>query len=252
MRALDRLIGAVTHRDVDLYTLLGASVLLLGVELWAQNWTTALFAATLGAFALSMVRLRHDVGTMSEERSGLASIFLDKTPADVISSMKNAKDLLLIGVSLDRTLRNAYTPLEVFLTQRGRLRVLVVDPRSEWSVRVADRRAYQEHGIGQRRAHIEASIAAFRQLRDRTGGNVEIRVTDDPLTFGATMIDGTEFTGETQIVIQHYSYKKRHATEPNPVFAVRPSDRKWFAEFREELDNLWRDGSLWPEPVNQR
>lgn len=121
MRTLDRFIAAVTHRDGDLYTLLGASVLLLGVDLWAHNWTTALFAGILGAFALSMIRLRHDVGTMSEQRSGLASIFLDRTPADVIQSMKYAKDLLLIGVSLDRTLRNAYTPLETFLNKRGRL-----------------------------------------------------------------------------------------------------------------------------------
>lgn len=125
--------------------------------------------------------------------------------------------------------------------------MLVVDPRSEWSIRVADRRAYQEHGIDQRRAHIEASIASFGQLRERTGGNVEIRVTEDPLTCGATMIDGTELTSETRIVIQHYSYKKGDATEPSPVFAVRP-DREWFAEFREELENLWRDSSLWPEP----
>ena len=70
-------------------------------------------------------------------------------------------------------------------------------------------------------------------------------MTEDPLTFGAIMIDGAELTSETRIVIQHYSYKKRDATEPNPVFVVRPSDREWFEEFREELRNLWRDGTLW-------
>ena len=73
-------------------------------------------------------------------------------------------------------------------------------------------------------------------------------MTEDPLTCGATMIDGTELTSDTRIVIQHYSYKKHDATEPSPVFVVRPSDRVWFAEFREELENLWRDSSLWPEP----
>lgn len=31
---------------------------------------------------------------------------------------------------------------------------------------------------------------------------------------------------------------KRDAREPNPVFVVRPSDEEWFAEFKEELDNL--------------
>jgi hypothetical protein len=245
LKLLEHFVAAIIHRDRDLYALLLFSILLLGVQLWAANWITALFAATLGAFSLSMVRLRQDMGTMTNQRHGLASIFLDRTPADVISSMKSATDLLLIGVSLDRTLRNAYTPLETFLNKRGRLRVLVVNPKSEWPIKVADRRAYHEHGIEQRRAHIEASIRSFCELRERTSGNVEIRVTEDPLTFGATMIDGSSVTSETRIVIQHYSYKKRDAIEPNPVFVVRPSDREWFTNFQEELENLWRDGTLW-------
>jgi hypothetical protein len=159
--------------------------------------------------------------------------------------LREANDLLLVGVSLDRTLRNAYTPLETFLSRGGRLRVLVVDPRVEWSIRIADRRAYQEHGIDQRRKHIESSIEAFRQLESRTGGEVTIKVTDDPLTFGATMIDALKPSGQTRIVVQHYSYKKRQATEPNPVFVVKPSDGQWFLDIREEIENLWRDGRSW-------
>jgi hypothetical protein len=46
----------------------------------------------------------------------------------------------------------------------------------------------------------------------------------------------------TRIVIQHYSYKKREAREPNPVFVLYPRDAEWFAEFREEIENLWSDG----------
>jgi len=246
MSFLDRFIAAVTHNDRDLYALFFASIFLLVVQLWAGQWTTALFAGTLGSFALSLVRLRHDVGTISKQRFGLSSVFLDHTPPDVISSFKTAKQLLLIGVSLDRTLRNAYTPLEVFLSNGGKLRVLIVDPRSDWSIRIADKRAYLEHGLEQRRAHIESSIVTFRQLQQRTGGHVEIKVTEDPLTFGATMIDAAEHTSETRIVIQHYSYKKRNAAEPNPVFIVRPADQEWFKEFQEELENLWRDGAASP------
>jgi hypothetical protein len=50
----------------------------------------------------------------------------------------------------------------------------------------------------------------------------------------------------TRIVIQHYSFKKREATEPNPVFVVRPTDEEWFAEFKEELENLWESGTQLP------
>jgi hypothetical protein len=50
----------------------------------------------------------------------------------------------------------------------------------------------------------------------------------------------------SRIVIQHYSFKKREATEPNPVFVVRPTDEEWFAEFKEELENLWESGTQLP------
>lgn len=245
MRILDRIASSLSHRDFDLIGLLALSIGLVGVELWHRNWTTALFAGTLAAFALSMVRLRHDVAVMHQRRSGPASVFMKTTPTDVITSIRNATELLLIGVSLERTLRNAYPALEIFLNRRGKLRVVVVDPRSDWSVQIADRRAYHEQGIEQRRRHIETSIASFLELQRRTNGDVAIRVTRDPLTFGATMIDGTNHTGETRIVIQHYSYKKREATEPNPVFVLRPADEDWFSEFKEELENHWRDAIVW-------
>jgi hypothetical protein len=244
-RVVHRIVGVVTHKDVDLLALFGCALLLVVSDLWGQNWVSALFAGTLAAFAFSMIRLRHDVGVMNASRSGLSSIFLDRTPTDVIDSITVARDLFLVGVSLDRTLRNAYTPIEGFLANGGTLRVLVVDPRSDWSIRIADRRAYQEHGLQQRRNHIEASIAAFLELRQRTRGKLDIRVTDDPLTFGATMIDGQDLTAATRIVVQHYSFKKREASEPNPVFVVRPADQKWFTDFREELETLWRSSTPW-------
>jgi hypothetical protein len=172
----------------------------------------------------------------------LSAVFSDHTPPDVIAAFPQAGSLLLIGVSLDRTIRNAYTQLEKFLRSGGSLRVLVVDPGSEWTVRIADKRAYNEHGLEQRRAHIIASLEQFKQLSARAEREIEIRVTQDPLTFGATMIDGEEHTAQSRIVIQHYSYKKREAAEPNPVFTLEPADGKWFIEFKEELENLWRDG----------
>jgi hypothetical protein len=89
---------------------------------------------------------------------------------------------------------DAYPALEEFLTRGGTLRVLLVDPDSEWTIRIADRRAYQMHGYERRKQHIEASIETFRELKDRTGGEVQVRLTDDPLTFGATMIDGDRHT----------------------------------------------------------
>jgi hypothetical protein len=238
-------IRAVVDRDFDLFALLAAATLLLAVELFNGHWTTALFAGTLGALALSLLRVRHDISTINAGPTGLSSIFLPETPADVLLSYESASELYLVGVSLDRTLRDAYTAIEDFLRRGGSLRVLLVDPNADLAIRVADRRAYHEQGFAHRKGHIEGSIATFADLAARTGGEVQLKVIADPLTFGATMIDGDRGSTETRIVIQHYSFKKREAREPNPVFVVRPTDGVWFGEFREELENLWNAGRDW-------
>jgi hypothetical protein len=241
-RKLRRVISFVTGRDFDLYAILCLGLVLTGVEIGNGSWTTALFAGVLATFAISLLRLRQDVGHLRSGKVGFASVFLHETPSNVPLSFEQASELLLVGVSLDRTLRNAYASLETFLTRQGVLRVLLVDPNAEWAVRTADRRAYQELTPELRKQAIENSITRFQGLREKTQGNVEIRVIDDPLVFGATMIDGDRNTEETRIVIQHYSFKKREAREPNPVFVVRPTDEGWFAEFKEELENLWSHG----------
>lgn len=241
-----RTLNVVLSRDFDLYALLALAALLAVVEIFNAKWTTALFAGILASFALSLIRLRRDIGHIRSGRTGLGSVFLSETPADVALSFEDASELLLIGVSLDRTLRNAYASLETFLMRGGTLRVILVDPNAQEAVRIADRRAYQELTPARRKQNIEASIATFRALEQQFRGNVEIRVIDDPLVFGATMIDGDLNTDETRIIIQHYSFKKRLAREPNPVFVVRPADEGWFGEFKEELENLWSNGSAAP------
>lgn len=240
---LHRILAFLSDRNLDLVTLMALGAILLGVNLWNGHWTTALFAGVLASFALSLIHIRSDLAGIRDERHGLASVFMHESPADLIPSFDRASELLLVGVSLDRSLRDAHTPLENFLARGGSLRVLLVDPESEWSVRIADRRAYHEHGYERRKQHIEASLQTFAELRDRTRGDVTVRLTTDPLTFGATMIDGALGSKHTRIIIQHYSFKKREAKEPNPVFEVRPEDGVWFSEFKEELENLWNSGS---------
>jgi Domain of unknown function (DUF5919) len=235
-------INAVRAEDFDMYVVLALALVLIGVDIWNSNWTLALFAAVLGTFAVTLVRLRRHVGELHSGTVGIGSVFLHETPIEAVEELEGATDVLLMGVSLDRTLRNAYVPIEKFLQRGGRLRVLLVNPENEWAVKTADRRAYFEQGYEQRKDHIDDSIGSFRQLLERTNGDVELRVTDDPLTFGATMIDGELDSRHTRIVIQHYSYKKREAREPNPVFVLYPRDAEWFAEFREEIENLWSDG----------
>ena len=146
-----RLMRLIQDKNGDLIFLSCLSVLLLGVQLWNKQWVSALFAGTLGSFAISLMRIR---GQFAPPVGGVASAFLDVTPSDLPKDFERARDLLLSGVSLDRTIRNSYSYLEAFLAKGGKLRVLLVNPDCEAAVQMADRRAYLEHGVAQRRQHI--------------------------------------------------------------------------------------------------
>jgi Domain of unknown function (DUF5919) len=211
----------------------------VAVQLWNGGWVTALFAAVLGSFALSLVRLRNAFA----RPAGAATVFLDGTPPTLPAEFAKARDVVLVGVSLDRTIRNSVAYLEELLRSGGRLRVLVVNPDCYAAVHIADRRAYLEHGVEQRRQHILFTFDSLKKMGEATGKEIEVRVTDDPLTFGASLVDGPSETRHTQVVIQHYSYKKTTAREPNPVFVLRPADRPWFSEFQGEIDALWNDAA---------
>jgi hypothetical protein len=84
-------------------------------------------------------------------------------------------------------------------------------------------------------------------LREKTHGHLALRVTDDPLAYGAAAFERSKAPSEARIVIQHYSFKKKEAVEPNPVFVLQPSDLKWYTDFREELENLWVAAIQWRE-----
>jgi hypothetical protein len=230
----------VRHRNADLYFVLLMATILVGVQLWNQQWTTALFAGVLASFAISLIRLR---GQLPRVISDVSSVFMTGTPPDLPAEYSKAKELMLLGVSLDRTIRNSVAYLETFLRSGGQLRVLVVNPDCEAAVIMADRRAYLEHGVEQRRQHIRFTFDSLRKLVNSTGKTIDVKIIDDPLTFGAAMIDGGAQTKGTKIVIQHYSYKKHAAREPNPVFVLKPSDGLWFSEFRDEIEGMWRDAA---------
>jgi hypothetical protein len=64
-----RFIEFVERSDADLYATLALALLLTVVQLWAKEWTNALFAGTLTTIALSLMRLRRDVGILRQGES---------------------------------------------------------------------------------------------------------------------------------------------------------------------------------------
>jgi hypothetical protein len=238
-----RLLSLFSHRDSDIALLAILILLTFIVQLVVGNLAIALLAATLGSFAITLLRLRRSVDSLSGPGRRFADVFLSATPDELGDRIETARSVTLIGVSLDRTIRSHYASLESFLSRSGVVRMVVVDPGDERVVAIADRRAYNEHGVEHRTQQIRLAIDTMLRLADKHPGTVEVRYSPDPLTFGAAAIDCEVIDEKSWIVVQHYSYKKSSVVEANPVFVLGPSDGQWFSGFKEEIDNIWRDAT---------
>ncbi len=236
-----RFVRWLVDADADLYGLLVLLAVLFAYELYSTNWVQTLWAASLFTLSLSLIKIRHSLLEKQAAPGQLVDRFLECTPPDIGTYYGGAQEVTLVGVSLDRSLRNTYSAVEQYLARGGRLRVVLLNPDNAAVVGIADRRAYQEHGAAQRREHILSTIRHLGMLAKKTAGSLHIKIIDDPLTFGVAWFR-FPIPANDRLVVQHYSYKKARVSEPNPVVVLSPNDGIWFEGYKEELENLWRDG----------
>ncbi len=71
---------------------------------------------------------------------------------------------------------------------------------------------------------------------------LEVRLVEDPLTFGATVVDPK--TSHGVLYYWHYSFKMSDANRPKMV--LRPADGYWYEFFNEEVTSIWNNAKPWP------
>jgi hypothetical protein len=109
--------------------------------------------------------------------------------ADIDDRRAAAASLLLIGVSMSRTVQGgSLTGLRRVLESGGKIRVLLVDPTEDALVRAAgDRRP--QGSVEWVRRHIEFTLQDLANVRESTGGDVEFRVARFVPAMGIHAID---------------------------------------------------------------
>ncbi len=240
-------VRVVSDEYLDLY-ILGLAALtftILGVVGIASIKVLAsVTLAFLAVLAYSQIRSRRQVTEIARaQRSDPLSIFRSEFPDDLENRRASASSLLLIGMSMTRTVQGgSLTVLRQMLRSGGRIRVLLLDPTDEGLVRAAF--TNRPHGItaDRLRRRIEATLDELADLRDGTGGELEIRVARfiPPMGMNAVDVEGPNGL----IILQHYEH--RPVREPAPIFAVTPRDGLWYEHFRAEAERLWDDGTPWP------
>lgn len=197
--------------------------------------------AVLGLLAVATLgnryKLEESLETLNRTHTGL---FDDKLPASIESEMRNAHDLWLVGVTLNRTVNTYYTLLEQKLSRGDRVHVLIVRPDGH-SVEMLAMREYKErYNVDRFRSLIQNSLDDLCSLQQRFQ-KLEVRVIDYPLSYGGVLIDPDSDDGA--MYLEHYPFKTPGGSLPK--FVLRASQGRWYKFFRLELKTIWDDSTPW-------
>jgi hypothetical protein len=240
------LIRVINDDNLDLY-LLGTVALVftvLGITgISDVKTTSAVVVALLALLAFSQIRSRRQVDQLRiESRGNATALFLREFPADLAPQRASARDLLLVGLSMSRTVHGMRAEMSAIVAAGGRVRVLVLDPADEALVATADRRIAESLGPGHLRSRIVQTLDDLAAIRDRTGGRIEMRVSSTIPSAGFNCLDTTG--GHGRLSVQHYEYRPNG--EAAPIFSLESADGAWYQHFLAEAERLWEAGTDWP------
>jgi uncharacterized protein DUF5919 len=237
----------VLDEYLDLYLLAGAALAFtaLGfVGLASIRLLTSAIVALLAVVAFSQIRSRRQVADIANgHRFDRLSVFQAGFPDELEARRGSASSLLLIGISMSRTIQGgSVTVLRQMLGSGGKIRVLLLDPADDALMRSVSE--HRQHGItaGLLKRRIETTLEELAVLRDATAGDVEIRVASFIPHAGFNVIDVG--TADGLIVVQHYEH--RPAGQSHPIFSLSPADGFWYQHFAAEAERMWQDGTPWP------
>jgi Domain of unknown function (DUF5919) len=243
-----RLVALIVFDDyLDLYLLATSALVIAILGVVGVADIKVLASAILGLLAVlafSQIRSRHNVSQITKaQKPDPLAIFRRTFPDDLDRRRASASSLLLIGLSMSRTVRGiSQDGLRAILNSGGSVRVLLLDPSNDELVRAASRhRTYGTSPEGLKK-RIQGSLDDLRDLAENSRGDLEIRVTSFIPHMSMNVIDAGRRNG--LIAVQHYEY--RPAAEPSPIFCITPSDAMWFEHFAAEAERIWADGDVWP------
>lgn len=240
------LIRVITDDNLDLYAL-GAAALVftvLGITgITDVKTTSAVVVALLALLAFSQIKSRRAIEQIrAESRGGAAALFAPDFPADLAARRAQARDVLLIGHSISRTVQSMRSDMVSILNSGGRVRVLVLDPTDETILRAANHRMPDIVEPNHLRSRVMATLDELTSVRVRAGGRLEVRVFSSILSAGFVCLDAT--TPQGLVVVQYYEFRNVH--ESAPIFTLERSDGAWYHHFVDEAERLWDAGTDWP------
>jgi hypothetical protein len=230
--------------NIDLYITVCAAFLLVILNILgfaSSTWIAPLTLAILGLLSISLLGNRHSMEEFVEKLSHAnETFFMDEYPSSLKSDFSNATEIWLVGVNLNRTIRDYYSEIENKLRTGKTIRVLLVHPDGP-SPEIAASRTYSGVDVTRTRARINDTLQYLCDLKQIAPNSLQIRTIQNPLTFGAMAINPNSLSGI--LYMEHFPF--RTANGSLPKFVLRGKDGQWYEFFKKELTMLWENGTDW-------
>ena len=229
--------------NIDLYLTIMGSIVLAAlniVNVVLPSWITSLNLSVLALLSLAILGNRYRIERILEKITARNGLLLMEFPDDVARDIEKSKELTILGVGLSRTLRVHYSRFLEKLQRGDTIRILLVNPDSP-ACDITAMREYAPTTPDGQRAAIRRSLSMLYELSQQTAGQLEIRLADHPLAFGA--IVGDPETSQGVLYLWHYGFKTRDANRPKMI--LRPVDGYWYELFKEEVASIWDSATPW-------
>jgi hypothetical protein len=236
--------------NIDLYLTLTIAIVLAALNLFGigQSMMGSITLAVLALLAFSSLVNRRKLEETVDKLSREQNVLLDRFPANREEYMKGAKELWLVGLTLNKTISNYYSILLENLNQGDHVRVLIVNPDSPYGALIAKRK-FSHDTLDQIQTYQRFTLSKLcslkhgKELKAEFRKNLEIRTTNYPPFFGSIAADLDSIEGI--IYVEQYSYQME---DDRPKFVFRQNDTKWFQFYSQQIMKMWNDSDEWKCP----
>jgi hypothetical protein len=231
----------VSHgENIDLYvTIIVAAVscILSIFGVVEQKVINAITLVVLYLLVITSLVNRHQLNDKLAKYGGTSGIqFTERFPSDFDERIKNAGSLLISGEALTRTIIEYYSDFEKKLKKGHSIKVLLVNPDGQ-GCQMALQRHRAKDKLTYFQTMIISSIESLNDLKVLSPDNLEIRVIDYPLGYGAYAVDVESKSGI--IYVENYPYKTENGSLPK--YTLEPNNEEWYNFFKSELYLLWEN-----------
>ncbi len=230
--------------NIDLYATIVVAIVFVVLDLLGvapEDWLAPITIAVLAMVTLTLLISRyHTEDAVQRLRLPAISLFQDRFPEEFELDLLQAESILIVGVSLSRTVKTYYDMLQAKLARGHHVRILLLDPGGH-AVEMADLRAHGRNDPERLRLHLRSALADLADLEQNASGRLEVRTIDFPLSFG---LFGVDLDGPDGILfIEHYPFRTPGGSMPKFVLYAR--DGRWYEHFRQEVQSMWESGEPW-------